>query len=380
MLTLLPLLLAPPKVLIVGGGPNKEYNQVAIESNVRYFARILPKEWPYRLLFADGTTTAETVRYTPAGETDPRKDKYRAPDLPQLNGPSRPDEVVKEVSAIATAQPASVLLYFTGHGSIARDIRPATSQFDLWGNSRVAVPALAKSLSGIPNNVPVTVLMVQCHSGGFAKLLFTDGDPTKPPIDNRLCGFYASTEQRYAAGCTSAINEADYKDFTSYFVAALTGEDRLGKKWTGQADYDHNGKIGMNEAYCWSLVNDESIDTPVCTSDEFLRDVLNVEDKDIFSAKYSDVLKWATKAQRAALEGLSSILKLEGEDRLSTSYTKYLRLDDDEEDLTPIRGYRFIRLAKSVVLAHQMAKFPDRAVKKRFETLLADEAQNPLRP
>lgn len=381
MLNLLPLLIVPPKVLIIGGGPDKEYNQVAIESNVRYFARMLPKEWPYRVLFADGTTTSETVRYTPDGETDLRKDKYRAPNLPQLDGPSKPDSVVSEISTIAASKPASVLLYFTGHGSIARDIRPATSQFDLWGDSRIAVPTLSKSLEAIPKDVPVTILMVQCHSGGFAKLLFPDGDPSKPPIDNRLCGFYASVEQRYAAGCTSEINEANYRDFTSYFVAALTGEDRMGKKWTGQADYDHNGKIGMNEAYCWSLINDDSIDTPICTSDEFLRDVLvGTDDKTIFATKYSDVLKWATRAQRAALDGLSKSLQLDGDDRLSSAYVKYLQLNINEQDIIKIKGYRFIRLAKSVVLGHQMEKFPDAAVKKRYQTLLADEATNPLRP
>ncbi|HEV2472867.1 MAG TPA: hypothetical protein VGS41_09395, partial [Chthonomonadales bacterium] len=34
----------PPRVVIVGGGPDLENNQVAIESNVRYVARILPRE------------------------------------------------------------------------------------------------------------------------------------------------------------------------------------------------------------------------------------------------------------------------------------------------------------------------------------------------
>ncbi|RYG23202.1 hypothetical protein EON82_14770, partial [bacterium] len=74
MLSLIPLLLATPRVLIVGGGPNRQYNQVAIESNVRYFARVLPKEWPYRVLFAGGDATREVVRYTPEGKTPGRRD------------------------------------------------------------------------------------------------------------------------------------------------------------------------------------------------------------------------------------------------------------------------------------------------------------------
>ena len=35
----------PLRALVVGGGPTRTANQVAIESNVRYFGRILPY-WP----------------------------------------------------------------------------------------------------------------------------------------------------------------------------------------------------------------------------------------------------------------------------------------------------------------------------------------------
>ena len=88
--------------------------------------------------------------------------------------------------------------------------------------------------------------MVQCHAGGFAKLLFPGGDPKLTPLDRRFCGFYASLESQMAAGCTTEIDEAYYRDFTTYFVAALTGRDRLGRPSTG-ADYDKDGRVGMNE-------------------------------------------------------------------------------------------------------------------------------------
>jgi hypothetical protein len=243
----------------------------------------------------------------------------------------------------------------------------------------LSVPELAKALSSVDKEVPTTILIVQCHAGGFAKLLFPNGDPTQPPLDNRFCGFYASIEPRYAAGCTSLIDEAEYRDFTSYFVSALTGEDRTGRRVTG-TDYDRNGRVGMNEAFCWSLVNDDSIDTPVCTSDEFLRDVLATTDEEVFATPYASVLKWASVAQRSALEALSTRLKLTGDDRLAKAYAAYLRLGPDETDLSKIRGFRFIRLAKSIVLGHQMAGHPDANLRRRYATLLKDESANPLRP
>lgn len=380
MTLLLPLLLLPPtRTLVVGGGPSRRYNQVAIESNVRYLARTLPKEWPLRILFADGSAENATVRYVPEGGREGRDDKYRKPELPRLDGPARLDTVWSEIAAYAeAAEPAPTLLYFTGHGSLAPDLSPATSQFDLWRRNRITVPQLAQSLAAFNPNVPVTLLMVQCHSGGFAKLIFKNGDPSQPPIANRFCGFYASIESRPAAGCTPAVNEAYYRDFTTYFVAALTGADRLGRKTTG-ADYDKDGKVGMNEAFCWSMLNDDSIDTPVCTSDEFLRQVVKTADVAVFATPYADVLKWASPAQRAALEGLSAMLKLQGNDRLASAFAKYAGLDDEDDEMEHVRGFRFLRIAKSVVLGHQMEAHPNTALRKRYEQLLTDESANPLR-
>ena len=122
----------------------------------------------------------------------------------------------------------------------------------------------------------------------------------------------------------SAVNEAEYHDFTSYFFAALTGRDRVGRRVKG-SDYNHDGRVGMNEAYCYTLINDESIDVPVCTSDVFLRRFVLMPDDTVFRSPWKSVLSWADPAQKAALEGLSSRLKLNGEDRLKGAYDKVFR-------------------------------------------------------
>src|SRR5262245_54512688 len=44
----------PLRVLIVGGGPDLLNNQVAIESNVRYVGKLLPRNCTRTTLFADG--------------------------------------------------------------------------------------------------------------------------------------------------------------------------------------------------------------------------------------------------------------------------------------------------------------------------------------
>src|SRR3954453_9267230 len=49
--------------LLVGGGPEPAHNQVAIERNVHYVARLLPAGAPRLTLFADGDPKSKTVLY-----------------------------------------------------------------------------------------------------------------------------------------------------------------------------------------------------------------------------------------------------------------------------------------------------------------------------
>lgn len=371
-------------VLVIGGGPDPFNNQVGIESNVRYMGKLVRSDTPFRVLFADGNRATKSVRYqleeAPEEKVGPfsvpgSKNRYREPDVPRMDGPSLLENVKAEIEAVAKSKKPS-LIYFTGHGTLARDLK--VSQFDLWSDQRFAVPDLVTAMKSFGKNQPVTFLMVQCHSSDFANAMYVDGDPKLGLAENRLCGFYASISARVAAGCSPAVKEANYKDFSSYFLAALTGQDRMGQPSTG-ADFDRNGWVGMNEAFCWSLIHDESIDTPICTSDIFLRNAIPTPDEEIFKAPYADVLKWANPAQKAALEGLSTHLKLEGEDRLATAFAKYEKLGPNDMREEPIFGYRFISLARSVVLNQAMKKVRDRAVRRRYDTLVKDEAANPFR-
>lgn len=366
------------RALIVGGGPERAYNQVAIESNVRYVRHLLPPGARVRTLFADGNPHSRIVLYS-----DPQgHDRYRATILPHVDGASRLGSFGSAFQALARAGGGPVLLYFTGHGS------PGTTSYDdndydLWGNEGLSVTRLAAGLRALPARTPVTIVMVQCYSGAFGNLLFQGGDPQGLPINLDLCGFFASVPNRTAAGCTSEVNEADYHDFTSYFFAALGGVTRMGKP-VGGADYDHDGRVGMNEAFAYALIHDVSIDTPVCTSDVFLRRYApEAADQTVLQAPYDDVRLWAQPAQRAALDALSAQIGLEGTDRLTVAYGQFrqrIRHEGTEtEEEQTARVIRFVRLAKSVILAHRLAQSGDGAVQSRYAALLAAEAGNPLR-
>jgi hypothetical protein len=334
---------AAPRALLIGGGPNPQYNQAGIESNLRYVSRLLPASVRQMLFFADGSADHATVQYEASRANAPQETsgdrafsllfdddatddaslRYRKPQLPRIDAPTRRaaisaafDRLSKERSG--ASQP--LFLYFTGHGSRSDETDDALSEFDLWGDETpLSEKDLAKELRKIPASVPVTLVMAQCFSGGFGRLLFAGAEPNGPLTGRDLVGFFASTPDRVAAGCTPAVNEAEYKDFTSYFFAALTGKDRVGRSVAG-ADYNHDGKVGMDEAFAYSLIADESIDTPTATSDFFLRRFQPTPNSAVFSARYSDLLAWASPAQKAALASLSRQTGLEGENRLQAAF------------------------------------------------------------
>lgn len=350
--------------LIVGGGPERKENQVAIESNVRYVGSLLPPQADRITLFADGNPHSRTVLYDvdehaiEPGQrvldllladtaADPGS-HYRRPQLgAPLDGAATRAEIAKAFARLAgnITAPDPLFLYCTGHGS-PNERDGENNQFDLWEganpNEAISVRELAQQIARLPAAVPVTIVMVQCFSGAFGNLIFEGGDPHGAPVGRDLAGFFAAVNNRPAAGCTSAVNEAEYKDFTSYFFAALTGRDRMGRRVTG-ADYNGDGRVGMDEAYCYTLAHDASIDVPVCTSDVFLRRFVPMHENEVFANLYADVAGWATPAQRAALDELSRRAHLTGDGRVERAYRDLM---DSPATTTVRHGPRHLALAR----------------------------------
>lgn len=336
------------RAVLIGGGPNPESNQVAIESNVRYMLRLLPDDARRTVLFADGDPKSETVLYEEQqkalrpGErvialildgpdaAQPVTLRYRAPAIPKIDGPSRRNEVEALFSRLGAQDrtESPLLVYFTGHGSPARNRDLDNNVYDLWEERGLSVRELAAQFAKLPAGQPLTLVMVQCYSGAFGNLLFRNGDPQGELVDQDIAGFFATVKERVAAGCTPALDESEYHDFTSYFFAALSGQDRVGRRVKG-ADYNHDGHVTMDEAYCYAIAHDESIDIPVCTTDVFLRRYITTPDEEIFKRSYADVKAWASEGQRAALEELSKRLKLSGDDRGARAYGRFINGGDD---------------------------------------------------
>ena len=80
-------------------------------------------------------------------------------------------------------------------------------------------------LDKLSPKVQVVLFMVQCHSGGFWDVIFKGADVGPVLAEATRCGFFATWSDRLAAGCTPDTAEENYKDYTTYFFAALSGQD-----------------------------------------------------------------------------------------------------------------------------------------------------------
>lgn len=352
------------RVLIVSGGPNAEYTQYAIESNARYVAALTRGATWRRVLFADGKAASRTVSMQPDTprtrarliaswilETDAPDNQtvLRTPTLRPINGSSSPEAITRNLQAFAAASDSNErqLVYFTGHGGPGKTVFGGedfeNTMYSAWGDD-FSTRQLASQLQKSKSSAPLVLVMVQCHSGGFANTMFLNGDPSQGVWNRDFCGFFASIPERQASGCTEQVNERGYQDFTTHFFAALSGTTRDGRRITG-ADYDASGQVSLDEAYAFAQINDNSIDVPLSTSDAFLRHVFSGrDDKAWQKIAFSRVQKEAAPSQRAVLNELSTRLGLGGENRVAKAQTRLVAVqganqsDDQSDEWTMPQG------------------------------------------
>ena len=325
--------------LTIGGGYSPTGNQVSLEKNVLYFQRLLSDMHlagqPHEIFFSDGDDPRRDVEFADPSAATPRVNlllarvfskedlleyRFRTHQVPGIRGASSPDNLDRWFSEVGARLKSGdrLIVYLTGHGGKGTDVQ--NPHFFMWNRKQMSMKDFAAKLDKLPESVPVVLVMVQCYSGGFANAIFKDGDSKTGLTRANRCGFYATVHDRPAAGCTADIRDENYKEYSTSFWSAICGRSRTGQT-VAPPDYDGNGRVSFAEAHAYTVLESDTIDIPVKTSDAFLRAFSTSKpDKKkpgllTVDSPYQALLAAASPVDRAVLEGLSSQLGLAGAPR-----------------------------------------------------------------
>jgi len=224
---------------------------------------------------ADGTDPTPDLAVRPGGEPDPDgwwlhgtalEAAVRPPltfvdsTLPGLEVYPATVEALRAwfTDAPRTVRPGdTLLLYVTDHGERGKD-GPEDNSITLWGpGAALTVGQLRDLLREIDPGVRVVALMSQCFSGAFAALMDTHTRDGLPAGD--VCGYFASTASRPAYGCYPENRGRNNVGYSFHVLQALAD--------TGS----------LSEANRRVLVDDNTPDVPLRTSDEFLGQLIEAE-------------------------------------------------------------------------------------------------------
>ncbi len=278
--------LADTSVWLVGGGNTLDNSQGQIEANVRWLeGLLLADEHEVYTYFGIGQQPGVDVVYRSAepggadtlarvlGDSSGTVLLHKRHELSAVRGSTAKHELTEGLrSDFARLPPGDdLLLVYNGHGGVDRaDTR--NNYLKLWGDERMTVAELEALLDATPPASTVRFVMTQCYSGAFHGLIYDRPDRAAGYQSNR-CGFMAESALRQAEGCELDANQAEFRDYTTFFFAALTGATRLGEPLPlATVDRDGNGAVSYREAHFHALVAADSTDLPRATSEQFLED------------------------------------------------------------------------------------------------------------
>lgn len=307
-----------PNLLVFGGGGAPSYNEIALEKNVLYFQRTLKtlgfNPSTASIFFANGNNGQATVRYI----DDQGRQQFKVPQIPNLRGAATLTNLQQWMQQTAHQTPGKpIFFYFTGHGSPnSEDIN--NNSLILWNEQPLSVRQFSQMLDRLPPQNSVITMMSQCFSGSFANFIYQNGNPKLPIALQTRCGFFATIKTRPSVGCTAAVNEADYRDYSSSFFAGLSGRSRTGQA-VASADYSKSGKISFSEAHAFAKVDEESTDLPISTSEAWLQNQASKKDVEVILGQpIANFRQIARPEQRYVVERLSKIFDFD----LQKSFTQ----------------------------------------------------------
>ncbi|MDQ2076201.1 hypothetical protein [Marinimicrobium sp. ABcell2] len=277
------------RVWLIGGGNNLGNSQGQIEENVRWLEDIFANRGIETRTYythgegADGSD--DVIYFALPDERDPVLEpilrvfgeglqyaqKTRTNSLQNIVGSTEKSQLTASLAEdfSRVGPDDSVLLVYNGHGDIDTS-NTLNNNLLLWNNTSLNIGELNDLLGHITPEADVRFVLTQCFSGSFASLVYESPESTTLASQKR-CGFLAESDRREAEGCDLGTNQAEFRDYTTFFFAALNQKTRLGEEIPAEEiDLDGSGEISFREAHLYTLRNAHSSDLSRSTSEVFM--------------------------------------------------------------------------------------------------------------
>jgi hypothetical protein len=276
-------------VWMIGGGPVPWNSQGQIELNVKWALEVIRRQAPdsvVRVFYTDGDEPGpDVVAYVDKtednspmlpiarifGDVEANTEMYYNHSVAGVEGTTRAgplkERLAQEFGALTNAD--SGLVVYNGHGSLD-DNDHGRNALKLWDKSLLDVYEFEQLLSRVDARIPMRFIMTQCYSGAFARAVHPQAADGTLALAGNRCGFMAESAEREAEGCSGSLRIGEYRDYTTYFFAALDGKTRLKQPLTGNPDRNDDGRVTLREAHFYTLGNAYSTDLSRSTSEEYL--------------------------------------------------------------------------------------------------------------
>lgn len=276
------------EAVIIGGGYDPQGSQVQIELNVRWVRDILEANGlPITTYFTDGDAAGVDVHFDVGsdrpdsplsalarvfGDADLERRRYRENDVLDVSGSTERGALMPALGDLfERTQGEPLLLVYNGHGGPSPDEQAGVT-LELWQDSFVS----ARELHGLldrrkaAREDPFRFVFTQCYSGGFHRLAYADPTTGDTLSDTPRCGFTAESAYRLAEGCSAGIDSGDYRDYSTFFFAAVADQERDGSVLDRDPDDDADGETSLREAHLYALEKAHSTDLSRSTSEDWL--------------------------------------------------------------------------------------------------------------
>lgn len=281
--------LAADHVWLIGGGPSADHSEAQIEQNVIWAREVLtrlPGPRQLHVYFANGRNPEpDVLEWRPAAERpqslqpwarvfntyDINGERFRHNRVPALAGGTEADALRAQLQAgLAALRPGDRgLVVFNGHGGYEpKDTSGNTMA--LWNDTSLNVRDFEALFEQVDPQVPLRFVFTQCYAGGFGRLIYDRLDARRGLVRGARCGFVAEAEDQPAEGCAPGIDVGDYRDYSTYFFAALAGRARDGRRLVVDPDRERDGRVTPYEAHLYALRAAHSTDLPRATSELYL--------------------------------------------------------------------------------------------------------------